>query len=307
MYTSVCEGCRKCFWTAQRFQQHLRYSKRKPNGCFWWVSQHLDPLDQPATVVMPDLFRGQHRLPCVAAAGPDPQIVSTCWSRKHQHDWDVWQAEWRQQGFPEELSMCLCDKVLEALSNATLAWCSDSTCDLAWTWCEIVDEYSQDDMQHSQAIWAFALWGRVSMYDVIDKIDGVDYKLHVEEQYMQLVYEMPVAGLLDRLERLHRAVPPDSPAPTTPTPVCDHRRPQPSEPFPNAFDNSAQLLGPINDPEVCAWPASTGVPVCELQDGRRVLIILHLFSGRRREGDCHDWAHQLVSHYLPGFEVMMLH
>ena len=305
VYTGVCEGCRKCFWTSQRLQQHLRYSKRKANGCYWWVSQHLDPLEQPEPVLLPDIYRGQHRLPCVAVAGPSLQEVSTRWSRQHHREWAIWQEEWRHQGFPQELSETLCDAVLEAISTATLTWCSSPTDDLTWIWCEIVEAYNQDDVQHSQAIWAFALWGRTAMYDIIDQVEDIDQKLLIEEQYMQFIYELPVASLLDRLERLHRAAPPHVPMPEAPSVHRDQRRPRASEPFHSAYDNSAQLLiGPITDPEVLSWPAQKGVPVCELPDGRRVLIFFYLFSGRRRQGDCHEWATQLVSQYLPGFDVI---
>ena len=32
--SSTCMCCRRCFWTAQRLQQHLHYSCRFPDGCF---------------------------------------------------------------------------------------------------------------------------------------------------------------------------------------------------------------------------------------------------------------------------------
>lgn len=60
------------------------------------------------------------------------------------------------------------------------------------------------------------------------------------------------------------------------------------------------------DPEVLKWPKSSGIPVCELSDGRKVLIIFHLFSGRRRHGDCHHWAEHLIEEYFPGYGVLML-
>ena len=62
----------------------------------------------------------------------------------------------------------------------------------------------------------------------------------------------------------------------------------------------------FTDAPVINWPAQGGIPICELEDGKRVLLILHLFSGRRRADDCHAWAHQLVSKYFPDFGVLML-
>jgi len=255
---------------------------------------------------MPAIHRGQHRLPCVEVYGPQPQTITTRWSRQHSREWTIWQTEWRQEGFPEDFSEELCDRVLTDISSATLAWSSEPTYDLTWTWCEIVEEYASDAERYPQALWAFALWGRTSMCDVIEQIEEIDHKLHIEEQYLELLYELPIAGLLDRLERLQRAVPPEPSPPVEPAPAHDHR---PvflcMEPISSAYDNSEQLLGPVTNPEVCYWPKQEGVPICDFPDGRRALIILHLFSGRRRQGDCHDWAEMLIEQYFSGYAVLI--
>ena len=306
VYSGVCECCRKCFWTAQRLQQHLRYSKRKANGCFWWVQRHLDPLLQPERVDIPEPLQGQHRLPCTAAAGPCQLDVTTKWSRDHARAWKLWQHEWHQQGFPEDLSDELCNEVLEAISATTRQWCADDTQDLSWRWCETVEIYNTDPVRHAQAIWAFALWGRTRLYDLLDEIEEVDQKISIETQYLDLLYELPVAKLVDRLEQLHRAAPPGAPLPEVPTSTRDQRAHLPLESTRNAYDHSHALLGQVVDPEVLHWPKQQGVPVCELPDGRKALLIFHLFSGRRREGDCHYWAKRLIEQYFPNFEVIML-
>lgn len=48
VFSGVCECCRKCFWTAQRLQQHIRYSKRFPDGCCWWLVNTWTPLLSPS-------------------------------------------------------------------------------------------------------------------------------------------------------------------------------------------------------------------------------------------------------------------
>jgi Fe2+ or Zn2+ uptake regulation protein len=306
VYSGVCECCRKCFWTAQRLQQHLRYSKRKADGCFWWVQRHLDPLSEPERVAIPEPLQGQHRLPCTAAAGPRQLHVTTKWSRDHARAWKVWQQEWKQEGFPEDLSEDLCHAVLEAITATTRQWCEEDQHDLSWRWCETVELYNTDPVQHAQAIWAFALWGRTMLYDLLDEIEDVDQKISIETQYLDLLYELPVAKLVDRLEQLHRAAPPEAPLPEVPNPTSDQRAYLPLESTRNAYDHSHVLLGQVVDPEVLHWPKQQGVPVCELPDGRKALLIFHLFSGRRREGDCHYWAKRLIEQYFPGFEVIML-
>lgn len=40
--------------------------------------------------------------------------------------------------------------------------------------------------------------------------------------------------------------------------------------------------------------------------GEKILVVVHLFSGRRREGDVHEWLSVLASNYLQGWEVWVL-
>ena len=159
---------------------------------YWWVSQHLDPLVEPERVEMPAIHRGQRRLPCVEVYGPQPQTITARWSRQHSREWTIWQTEWRQEGFREDFSEELCDRVLTDISSATLAWSSEPTYDLTWTWCEIVEEYASDAERYPQALWAFALWGRTSMCDVIEQIEEIDHKLHIKNSIWNCSTSFPL-------------------------------------------------------------------------------------------------------------------
>ena len=84
-------------------------------------------------------------------------------------------------------------------------------------------------------------------------------------------------ALLDRLERLQRATPPDDLA-SAEEPVVqpDQRLPASSEPFASVYNDSAGWLSQ-HTPSVISWPTQSGIPVCELEDGTHALIIIHLF------------------------------
>eukprot|EP00435_Cladocopium_sp_Y103_P009264 s426_g2.t1 len=307
VYSGVCECCRKCFWTSQRLQQHLRYSRSKPDGCYAWLVKHYDPLSAPLPVTLPDIHRGQFRLPWTFASGPIQHSLTTCWMRRHDREWHAWKEAWTHAGFSEELSASFCQEVHAALTASTRAWLEDVDSDLSWIWCELIEQYAdRGDDVHYQAMWAFALWGRYEMYDVIDTVDDVEHKAHIEDHYLQLTNDLPVADLLDQLERLQRAVPPASVSQSLPVTLPDRRLSAPLEPWQGAYPQVTELLKPIINPEVLSWPDVKGIPVCELENGQHVLIILHLFSGRRRADDCHDWVHRLIGQFFPDFGVMML-
>eukprot|EP00435_Cladocopium_sp_Y103_P062446 s894_g24.t1 len=304
VYSGVCEACRRCFWTAQRLQQHLRYSRRKPDGCFWWLQKHLDPLSDPVPVSVPPHLHGHHRLPWIATAGPVQPHISTLWERRHLHALQRWQVEWDRHEFPDVLDESLCDSVHDRLTRAVFAWCTASDDDLQLRWCDIMEYTSQ--VEHLQAMWAFALWGRMYLYEVLDLLEDVDLKLRVEHHYITLASDLPICALVDRLDSLQRALPPPDPDPELPCVHDDRRQAHDVEPLPNCFENAQALLHPHVAPAVLDWPLPQGVPLCVRPDGSRFLLFLHLFSGRRRPDDCHDWLHRMAKDFFPDIEVVIL-
>ena len=309
VFTSTCLCCQRCFWTAQRLQQHIRYSRRYHDGCFWWLQEHVQPQLTSTPIALPDFFHGQHRLPWTLAQGPSPVSPVPLWERSHADAWAQWQEEWRQAGFPEDIDEDICHEVHRAMTACAQQWATTmpNDQDLAFLWTEVVAAYECQDepIWEMHAIWAFGLWGRVCLYDLLDSIEDPDVQLTIESTYLDVLDGLPVSPLLDRLERLHRARPPE-PQRDPPAVHADRRVAQPIEPLHGLFDNLQTGLAPFVGSEVLAWPTQPGIPVCQRSDGSLVAIICHLFSGRRRVNDCHHWIEQLWSHYFPDIEVIIL-
>lgn len=72
VFSSTCLSCGRCFWTAQRLQQHLRYSRKYPQGCLWWLKQHIQPTSTSEPIRMPEIHHGRLRLPWTCSHGPLP-------------------------------------------------------------------------------------------------------------------------------------------------------------------------------------------------------------------------------------------
>ena len=259
---------------------------------------------------MPSIHKGQYRLPCTLVEGPSLPTTTTQWERQIHQQWNDWTDDWHQHGFPDDLSPCLCDAVHVAMTQAALTWNADVQPPLSNLWCEIIDSYAvQGHDVHHQAIWAFALWGRECLYDIPEQSDDVDLFLHIEKEYLTLLDDLPVSDLIDRLEKLQRARPPEDPSAVLTSSnekTKDGRQATLLEPFDSTFAHMTDVLKFFHEAPVLDWPKQQAIPVCELPDGRLALLVLHLFSGRRREGDCHDWAQKLISRYFSDLEVVVL-
>ena len=83
VFSSTCLCCHRCFWTAQRLQQHLRYSRRFENGCLEWIQMHFEPQSTSTPIHLPEFFKGQFRLPWTHACGPVPAPPRALWAIQH--------------------------------------------------------------------------------------------------------------------------------------------------------------------------------------------------------------------------------
>ena len=176
---------------------------------------------------MPELHRGQFRLPWQPAPGPAPHPPIPVWQRRHEENWRIWSQQWSAAGFPEDLPPDLCFQFHQHLNQVTQRWVDSDApaADLPRVWGDVIDAYDGDGPeQHSLAIWAFGLWGRYQMYDFIEAIEDPDIQQAIETQYLQLLDDLPVSQLLDRLERLHRFVPPDPRPDLAPSIVAPDQR-----------------------------------------------------------------------------------
>eukprot|EP00438_Fugacium_kawagutii_P000521 Skav217682 [mRNA] locus=scaffold2919:508794:509873:+ [translate_table: standard] len=89
-------------------------------------------------------------------------------------------------------------------------------------------------------------------------------------------------------------------------PTPDSRGSVLREPFPARFSEQWSFLRPYTDIDVAPVHPPQGLPVFEDDQGDRHLIVAHLYSGRRRAGDCHEVAYKIFQTYFPGFSLHFL-
>ena len=122
IYDTTCRACNRCFWTAQRLQQHLRWSRQHPHGCYYVLQKYFQPLDKPAQCDIPAFARGLSRLPASTVAGPMPDVMPTVWHTQQQARRAQLQQLWHQHGFPDEMPSDFQMIVYDTCTAATMSW-----------------------------------------------------------------------------------------------------------------------------------------------------------------------------------------
>ena len=310
VFGPTCPACNRCFWTSQRMQQHLKYSRHYGDqGCLAWLVQHCDPLPEPLPVEVPDHLRNIHRLPWTSAEGPSNVATSTAWERHRLQQWDELNDRWSARGLPADIPPKFAAKIGQRLNEATTHWIAaavDDMHELTFAWLSILDEqFHASDYCGVCAQVSFYMWGQTQMYSLFDGIEDPTLMCTAEKVFLDTAAMDDLYEMWSYRERLLHAVPPPLPGLPPALGAPDQRARHPLEPIPDTLGQQLALLSSII-PDVTTWKLQRGVPLVQLADGSLGMIILHLFSGRRRTHDCHDWAHELMPSYFPDVKPLVL-
>eukprot|EP00438_Fugacium_kawagutii_P035096 Skav226926 [mRNA] locus=scaffold3728:154664:160270:- [translate_table: standard] len=204
-----------------------------------------------------------------------------------------------------------CHRIL-ILDVATYAWVarfldqgpSEDALSISETWISSLDSVPADTMAVS---WAFVHWGNTRLNSWLMDQTDVDVIDLIEAEYWQFVQDLPVWRLLSSWERLQASSEPhlnlrldaDALLPST-------RQHKLREPFPRLFRDQTLFLHRLTARGLIAGTGRVRVPVLRLADGTKCLCVIHLYSGRRREHDCHYWLHMIGQEMFPGFRIRIL-
>ena len=195
-------------------------------------------------------------------------------------------------------------QVRQGLNEVTLTWlqCHSEAAssqvsddELDELWAAMLQPHLNVDEQ--QTLWAFALWGSSDLAAFQDQTDDIFTRQTLEDTFLQIVEALPMWALMGRRQQLQnwlcQKTPVHDELPLVPVP--DTRVKRPLEPIPDSLAQQNDLLE-FQQARVLREVPSVrkGIPVVIEPDGVRCLYILHLFSGRRRERDCHYWTEQLL-------------
>ncbi len=166
---------------------------------------------------------------------------------------------------------------------------------------------SATQTEFKTAIMAFLHWGRYSLHNVIDQWDDPVAIQTVITAFEEISSAIPIWQIwIERDAVCNWRAPPQVMPPRQERKVAAARGAR--EVIPNSLGDQDVILAPFANSWAMPSTDARQVPVFETATGERYVVILHLFSGRRRQLDCGHWAIHFGQRYFAqhGIQVMML-
>ena len=307
VFGKVCASCGVNFWTPQRVQQHLRYSRLASDGCFERLRRYKAPLTSPVQFEIPDDLKHIHRLPAVQAQLPMDTDGPTRFDIEIGREKEEWQQEWTSLGLPLDRPDDLWDQTCKWFSEATLAWGqrdSAEILDLFDYWAQAMEDLQREtSCEDTMAMWLTTEWLQHELPTVIQEWEDPDDLQKADFQAYDLITAMPIYKLLLRKERLGRREPR---APYLLPATVAAPRPARGLGITSHYFAQNEFLMDVLTPELTQPAIDPKLTVVVGPRGQHIIIIVHLFAGRRRNDDLHSWIDRISAQWLPGFETWIL-
>eukprot|EP00435_Cladocopium_sp_Y103_P040768 s901_g11.t1 len=323
----TCMHCGKYLWTTQRLQQHLAYIPRKLgyNPCFQALKEQERqvPYDRAGHEFV-NQFAGLARREALVTQGPpcDPTpAVDRRFAALHS-EIEACRSS-LQVPFQPADPLGFGAKIGDLLSAVTLRWfenhvshdvTSQIRAQLIDEWIEVLyagGQESEDDLD-PWLEFVFLTWGEHWLPDLLDSLEDGVFAREIDEAFADFASQLDRYQTLARIAHLDHALRTcqrAEPAPHRDAYVLGVlRHPKTSskvrQAVPRAFAEQSEWQADVRNMRFLDLPPDQPIPKLKLPDGREVFLIVHLFSGRRRENDVHHHLHDLARNH--GLSILVL-
>ena len=294
VFSDTCLSCHKCFWSAARLQQHLRLSRNRPNGCYETITWRYAPLRQSCAADVPEDLRGFKRLPAVQVACPSSLPIEQMIPDKDaalRH----FRAAWDRESLPDQLDEDLQEEIFHAADLIVSAWRPSGHTDVDSVLYALGQLTSDEDAR----MWALHLWCHQRLkFRAFSHLDPATFG-RLKQAVQDLLDCTPIGRLLAWQNRMAAAYRPDDLREHAGS-TCSRRGLEvwfdPPLLHKSCFDKFRRVA--YNFPDCQRVPVS-------FENGQPTIWLLHLFSGRRRRGDCHFWT-TCFANMIPGYQLKIL-
>ena len=305
VFGPTCKACGVQFWTSQRMQQHLRHSRRYPGGCLEKLFHYVEPTVEAIQFDIPDELRDIRRLPAYQAVDPEVFDGPTIAEREYDQGLLRWRQEWHERGLPDQMDATLWNWAAPQISASFTQWGNEGgQRDLVEAWAEILEHFEhQHNVAQVMCQWLFIRWYRECMTEQME--DWMDPQLiqQAENDGYDLITALPLLNLLDRRPiwspNRHALPPPSGCGAAAPRHAYTNR-------IFVAHEQQGDFLKEICSPDLRREQHRPPIPFLCGPDGERILVIIHMFSGRRRLFDFHYWIETLSPQLLKGWKTWVI-
>lgn len=297
MTSTTCMVCQRNYWTTQRLQQHLRYSRRTQGRCFEETQRQRNPVAQPIKVSVPEELQGIHRLPWTQQGTPTPAIEAS-----REEEKAIIEARWEDTGLPTEIPPDCYKRAAAHIRDRCEQWATTEN-PHADTLLKIIldigeQTHANQDIGHWVIIHWIRLEGRQWIHQALDG-DCTEAAQEVLDALQQAWVHTDLEAHRHRLNSWN------------PTPIAEKCTTQTVLRAPKLDDGPT--LDYYRQHEYLKEYYKIIVPRCKGEampilhvQGHRYMMVTHLFSGRRRHGDVHEWLHQLSDSYIGDVQLISL-